>query len=408
MQTRYCDLKKLIHESHERIHHVDERGVFAINQINLGEVNIYGFDYDYTLAQYSDSMQDFIYTAAAEYLVKIHNFPHGLLHMKYIPNFCIRGLHYDVARSLLMKIDSCNVVQLGTVHKGLQKLDNNEVMALFHGTRHIPKHIIDQSYTGGDSIRQLMDIFSMPEMMLLANVVEYFFVNNIVYDPRILFESVQNAVRYVHVSGHLYKEVESKIDQYLEKNSLRNLMDYLARSKKQLFLITNSSFPFVNHGLTHLIGPDWRDAFHVIIVEARKPRFFHKGIRPFKRVIIDNCKNTQVSWSAVSEFKKGEVYCEGCINSLMQLSNWNGNQVLYFGDQIYTDLSDPTYSYGWRTGAVIPELEDEIRVINSDLFGKSVIWMQTLERLLTRMQVIFFIRRCFLYLVHCAQNCQYC
>ena len=26
--------------------------------------------------------------------------------------------------------------------------------------------------------------------------------------------------------------------------------------------------------MTHLLGPDWRDLFEVIIVNARKPKFF--------------------------------------------------------------------------------------------------------------------------------------
>nr|XP_002130381.1 5'-nucleotidase domain-containing protein 3 [Ciona intestinalis] len=389
MKTRYNDLRDLIYEDHEQVHNVDPRGVFAINQINLGEVGVYGFDYDYTLAQYSDSMQEFIYTQSTKVLVEKHNFPKDLLNVSFLPDFCIRGLHYDIQRSLLMKVDICNVIQLGTVYRGMEMVPDEEVMWLFNGTRHIPKHIIEQSYVStGESLRQLMDIFSMPEMMLLANVVEYFRHRNIVYDPRILFESVQDSVRSVHVSGLLYDEVASNIDKYLDKGSLTPLINFLLAGGKKLFLITNSGYHFVNCGLRHLIGPDWKDVFDVVIVQAKKPRFFHKGSRPFKCVTPDNSSsNLVVSWERVNEFKKGEVYCEGCIDELMQLSKWVGNEVLYFGDQIYADLSDPTYSYGWRTGAVIPELEEEISVMNSRVFGHSVIWLQTLERLLERMQI---------------------
>lgn len=87
--------------------------------------------------------------------------------------------------------------------RGLSPVPDDEVMELFKGSRHIPKHIMDQSYLGGggQTLRQLMDIFSMPELMLLSNVVDYFVVNNITYDPNILFESVKFAVRDVHVEG---------------------------------------------------------------------------------------------------------------------------------------------------------------------------------------------------------------
>lgn len=367
--------------------------MFAINQINLGEIGVYGFDYDYTLAHYSDEMQDFIYDKATEILHRKFHFPDKLLEYKYTPGFCIRGLHYDIQRSLLMKIDACHVIQLSTVYKGLRQLSEEETVREFKGTRHIPKHIMDESLFGGTSLRQLMDIFSMPEMMLLTNVVEYFTQNNIHYDPQILFESVQAAVREVHVEGHLHKEVAANVDKYLTKDSLCNLIQHLESSNKTIFLITNSALSFVDVGMRHLLGKDWRDAFDVIIVEARKPGFFQKTKRPFKKILESSHSHNgsggqhKVSWERVTEFEKGDVYYGGCIKDLMEISGWKGNEVIYFGDQIYTDLTDPTFAYGWRTGAVIPELEHEVRVMNSETFGRSVIWVQTLEKLLERMQV---------------------
>jgi len=381
MQTRYNHLKNLIYDKHEQVYNIAPRAMFAVNQINLHDIHVYGFDYDYTLAQYADTMQDFIYKEATKLLVGHYHFPKDLLSLKYHPKFCIRGLHYDIPRSLLLKVDICNVIQLGTVHRGLQKLTDEEVLQQM-GSRHIPKQVMEQSYVGGESLRQLMDIFSMPEMMLLANVVNYFDQKSIRYDPRILFENVQSAVRDVHVSGHLYKEVSSNLETYLVKSSLCDVVTHLTAANKKLFLITNSNFDFVKTGMCHLLGSDWQDAFDVVIVQAKKPNFFKSLARPFKTVTHGG-----VSWDRITEFKKGEVYCEGCLDELMKLSKWDGTEVLYFGDQIYADLSDLSYSHGWRTGAIIPELEEEIDIMNSKYFGETVIWVQTLERLLERMQV---------------------
>ena len=388
METRYKHLKDLIYKDHELVCNIDPHAMFAVNQINFRDVKVYGFDYDYTLAQYADVMQNFIYKQATKILVKHHHFPKDLLTFSYRPNFCIRGLHYDIKKSLLMKVDICNVIQLGTVYRGMKKLADEDVFREFSGSRHIPKDVIDQSYVGGESLRQLMDIFSMPEMMLLANVVQYFDEKNIPYDPRILFESVQSAVRDVHITGLLYQEVTRNIEVYLEKNSLCDLISYLTDAGKKLFLITNSNFHFVDCGMRHMLGNDWQEAFDVVIVQAKKPNFFKIKSRPFKTVVRDHrYAETTVSWDRISSFEKNEVYYEGCMNELMKLSQWNGTEVLYFGDQIYADLSDLSYAHGWRTGAIIPELEYEIEVINSKIFGQSVIWIQTLERLLERMQV---------------------
>ena len=390
MQTRYSYLKKLIYEKHEQKYNIGPRALFAVNQLNLHDIHVYGFDYDYTLAQYSDIMQDFIYKEATKILVKKYHFPKKLLGLQYQPKFCIRGLHYDIPRSLLMKVDICNVIQFGTVHRGLQKLTDSKVLELL-GSRHIPKQVIEQSYVGGESLRQLMDIFSLPEMMLLANVVEYFDQEGIRYDPRILFENVQYSVRDVHISGLLYNEVSNNIEAYLVKNSLCDLINHLTNANRKLFLITNSNFHFVDTGMRHLLGFDWQDAFDVVIVEAKKPNFFKTTARPFKTVVHGSISSEMtISWDRITEFKKGEVYCEGCLDELMKLSKWDGTEVLYFGDQIYADLSDLSYSHGWRTGAVIPELEEEIDIMNSKVFGETVIWIQTLERLLERMQVCYY------------------
>lgn len=50
------------------------------------------------------------------------------------------------------------------------------------------------------------------------------------------------------------------------------------------------------------------------------------------------------------------------MSDLQQLTNWTGDRVLYFGDHPYADLADLSTTYGWRTAAIIQELEDEIKV----------------------------------------------
>ena len=49
---------------------VNPRAVFANNEIHLGNVSIYGFDYDYTLAHYKPSMHHLIYDLGKKALVE--------------------------------------------------------------------------------------------------------------------------------------------------------------------------------------------------------------------------------------------------------------------------------------------------------------------------------------------------
>jgi len=44
--------------------------VFTTNELDLKEVDVYGFDYDYTLASYKESVDHLIYNLGRETLVQ--------------------------------------------------------------------------------------------------------------------------------------------------------------------------------------------------------------------------------------------------------------------------------------------------------------------------------------------------
>lgn len=48
-----------------------------------------------------------------------------------MPGFAIRGLHYDIEKGLLLKLDSFLQIQLGSVYRGLTPVDNAEVLRLY-------------------------------------------------------------------------------------------------------------------------------------------------------------------------------------------------------------------------------------------------------------------------------------
>jgi hypothetical protein len=51
---------------------VNKRAVFACNELDLKEVNVYGFDYDYTLAHYKPSMDFLLYKLGRDTLIQKH------------------------------------------------------------------------------------------------------------------------------------------------------------------------------------------------------------------------------------------------------------------------------------------------------------------------------------------------
>ncbi|KAJ9593389.1 hypothetical protein L9F63_015093 [Diploptera punctata] len=360
---------------------VNKNAVFSCNELDLKEVNVYGFDYDYTLAHYKPSMDFLLYKLGRDTLIEKYKYPAEIAKLDYKPGFAVRGLHYDIEKGLLLKIDSFLQIQLGTVYRGLSPVPDEEVLRLYKN-RIIPIAYVESQVKNVQDVKikmvQLADLFSVPEIGLLCNVAEYFERNHIDYHPEILFRDVKHSVQ----SGHpvMHKIVEENVAEYLEQSKdIRKFFDRLVAAKKQLFLVTNSPFRFVNKGMQLLVGEDWRNYFDVVIVQARKPKFFTDESRPFR---VYDFESKMQLWDRVTSLDKGKIYYEGTVKQLQDMTGWRGEQVLYFGDHPYSDLADVTLEHGWRTGAIISELNHEIETLNDPEFKLNCNWLQMLTQLI--------------------------
>uniref|UniRef100_A0A8C5FTR5 5'-nucleotidase domain-containing protein 3 n=1 Tax=Gadus morhua TaxID=8049 RepID=A0A8C5FTR5_GADMO len=386
--TVYNETKKKTEDSIPAIckNSVNPDTIFANNEMSLGDIEIYGFDYDYTLAFYSNQLHTLIFNIARDLLIAEHNYPEGLRDYEYVPDFAVRGLHYDVQKALLMKIDAFHYIQLGTVYRGLHPVPDEEVIAMYDGI-HVPLENMSDFYgksSHGHTLKQFMDIFSLPEMTLLSCVNDFFMRHNIDYEPVHLYKDVKAAIRDVHVKGIMYRAVEADIDRYICYGEQSHaVLKKLKEDGKKMFLITNSPLDFVDRGMNFIVGKAWRDLFDVVIVQADKPGFFNDRRKPFRRVT----ETGVLLWDRIHKLEKGQIYKQGNLYEFLRLTGWRGSKVLYFGDHIYSDLADLTLRHGWRTGAIIPELRQEIKIMNTEQYVHMMSWVQALTGLIETMQV---------------------
>ncbi|XP_026188911.1 5'-nucleotidase domain-containing protein 2 [Mastacembelus armatus] len=384
--ARYNDTKRLVHVliPPGACHLLNSSTVYANNEVNLDEVDIYGFDYDYTLALYSNALNPLIYNTARTFLIEHFKYPEAIRKYDYIPNFAVRGLHYDIQKGLLMKIDAFHYIQPGTVYRGLSPVPDEEVLQLYGGTYHVPLQQDSGFYGKGPKVKQFMDIFSIPEMTLMAVANDFFITNDIEYDPLHLFKDVSEAIGMVHLKGYMYKWIMQDLDKFILRGEETDaVLHRLVSHGKKLFLITNSPFSFVDKGMTHMVGKNWRDFFDVVIVQADKPHFFTDCIKPFRR--LDG--NGDLRWEKINSLDKGQIYKQGNLFDFLRLTGWRGSKVLYFGDHLYSDLADLMLRHGWRTGAIVPELEQETRVVSTSRYALNLTWLQALTGLMERLQV---------------------
>ncbi|CAG2241314.1 5'-nucleotidase domain-containing protein 3,5'-nucleotidase domain-containing protein 2 [Mytilus edulis] len=130
---KYKTKKKKIREKSEHVT-VNQHAVFANNETSLKHIKVYGFDYDYTLASYKQELHSLIFRLGKDALVHKYKYPKDILKFEYSAEFAVRGLHYDIRKGLLMKLDSFHNIQLGTVYRGMQKVSDEEVIKLYDGT----------------------------------------------------------------------------------------------------------------------------------------------------------------------------------------------------------------------------------------------------------------------------------
>lgn len=125
----------------------------------------FGFDYDYTIANYNEEIQPLIYSLTCKHLVDVIGYPKEISHFAYDPNvryfsrknlapcrslsdlsplsrqFAIRGLHYDQKNGNLIKLDYLFNLTPGYVYFGRRPLTKQVRYQSF------PAQIRFQSYT---------------------------------------------------------------------------------------------------------------------------------------------------------------------------------------------------------------------------------------------------------------------
>eukprot|EP00472_Partenskyella_glossopodia_P002052 CAMPEP_0197522094 /NCGR_PEP_ID=MMETSP1318-20131121/7282_1 /TAXON_ID=552666 /ORGANISM="Partenskyella glossopodia, Strain RCC365" /LENGTH=559 /DNA_ID=CAMNT_0043074329 /DNA_START=208 /DNA_END=1887 /DNA_ORIENTATION=- len=326
-----------------------ENKIFANSYVNLGNIDVVGFDYDYTLVSYSEELQSTIYDMAKTTLVEKMRYPTNLAQFEYDPTFAIRGLAVDMETGWLCQLSYSSDVVLA--YNGRQRISDEVLLDTYSGTSTIPPNLRNQR------LRPLNDLFSMVEACLLADVVDFFVKTGIPFNPKLVVEDVLKAVGSAHVSGSMHRAVLQDVDKYIEfPPHLRNILERFKNNGKKLWLVSNSQFWYVDAGMRHVVGDDWRELFEVVVVGASKPGFYTEN-SPFREV---SARTGRIKFKSIESLEEGGVYTQGSIQELLRITKTSGSRVLYLGDSLFADLVEARRLYGIATGAIISEVRQEM------------------------------------------------
>ncbi len=328
--------------------------IFCNRTLNLRAMHAIGYDMDYTLIHYN--VRDWENTAFEH--VKRNFIDQGwpLESLRYDHELMIRGLVIDKELGNVVKTD-----RFGTVKHA------------FHGTQPMRFEDIKKVYAqvvvdlSADRWEFLNTLFSMSEACLFAQLVDLLDASKLpgILGYAQLYRKVRWTMDYTHMEGRLKNEIVSNPDRFvdLDPEAPLALLDQYHAGKK-LLLITNSEWTYSRKMMSYAFdrflpgNMTWRDLFALIIVEARKPAFFTSRNPLFEVVSEDGLLRP-----VYDGMKSDGIYLGGHAGQVEEALGIEGNQILFVGDHIFSDVHVSKDVQRWRTALVLRELEAEVEAV---------------------------------------------
>nr|KAJ0201650.1 hypothetical protein LSAT_V11C600342330 [Lactuca sativa] len=309
------------------------RGIFCSRTLNLRSITAIGYDMDYTLMHYNVmAWEGRAYDYCMENLKNV-GFPvDGLA---FDPDLVIRGLVIDKEKGNLVKAD-----RFGYVKRAM------------HGTKLLSTQAVSEMYG-----RELVD---------LRNESRWEFLNTLfsVSEAVAYVQAVGKALFRAHVEGQLKNEIMSKPELFVEPDpELPLALLDQKEAGKRLLLITNSDYIYTDKMMRHSFNRflpndmNWRDLFEMVIVSARKPEFFQMSHPLYEVVTTDGLMRP------CFKARPGGLYSGGSAQMVENSLGIHGDEILYVGDHIYTDVSVSKVHLRWRTALICRELEEEYNAL---------------------------------------------
>ncbi|VDO04599.1 unnamed protein product [Rodentolepis nana] len=293
--------------------------IFVNRSLRLDSIRFFGFDMDYTLAQYkSPDYEELAFQICRDRLVAI-GYPRELLSFNYEASFPIRGLWFDTRYGTFLKLD-----QFGNV---LVCLRGFNIITAEELTKLYPNKFLKYDES---RIVIMNTLFDLPKIYLLSCVIHMF--HN---DDKYL--KTENGIQLdsIYMSYHsIFDDVDSVLD-WMHQGEIR----------------------------------PWTSYFDFILTDAKKPLFFDEGT--ILRAVDENTGRLSIGHH-VGPLQTGKIYSGGSCEVFTKLIGARGKDVLYTGDHIFGDILRSKKKVGWRTFLVVPELTNEIYVWKKkkDLFDQ--------------------------------------
>jgi HAD superfamily 5'-nucleotidase-like hydrolase len=329
----------------------DQRGVFCNRTLNMRTIRAIGYDMDYTLIHYK--VHEWEGRAYAYIKEKLQTIGWPVENLEFDADKVIRSLTLDTQLGNTLKVDRFGYVK--RARHGTRLIDFKEQRKIYART------LIDLH---DDRFEFLNTLFSLSEAWMFGQLVDLLDQNKLPagLSYRELYQTVRASTDEAHMEGRLKSDIIADPDRFvdLDPDTPLALLDQKQAGKKML-LITNSEWSYSSAMMEYAFdrylpdGMTWRDLFDVIIVSARKPVFFSTN-SPLFRVVTEE----GLLEPCPTGLKDDGIYLGGNARYIEEYLGLSGDEILYVGDHMFTDVHVTKDILRWRTALIVRELEGDL------------------------------------------------
>jgi 5'-nucleotidase len=330
------------------------RGIFCNRTLNLRSIKAIGYDMDYTLVHYNVNQWEARAYSHVKARLEQNGWP--VSELNFEPERVTRGLVIDKELGNLVKANRFGYIK--QVMHGTRQMDYGEMRDEYTRT------LVDLSEPRW---RFLNTLFSISAATIYCQLVDLLDEGSLpeILSYRALFERVQKTLDAAHLEGVLKSEIMSDPERYVEPDPEMPLalLDQREAGKK-LLLITNSGWKYTQFMMRYAVDQylpgqmTWQDLFDVSVVSARKPDFF-SGNNPIFEVVNE----AGLLEPCVGPLCDNGVYLGGNASFIEDYLGVSGDQILYVGDHLFSDVNVTKSMLRWRTALIVREFERELRAV---------------------------------------------
>jgi 5'-nucleotidase len=233
-----------------------------------------------------------------------------------------------------------------------------------------------------DTLFQFVDAHLFAALIDMKDKGEHDILDFKTYEE--LYRDIRACIDLCHRDGVIKDEVARHPDKFiqLDKGMIPMLQRY-RESGVKVFLLTNSLWEYTSTAMNYLYHEklvddetqkknEWLDLFDVVIVGSCKPAYMLDRYLNLFRVnpsdgSLHNTDGTYeidaLGVDGASKFlANGKTFQGGNwlhLQAMLEISA--GEEILYVGDHLYSDVLRSKRTLGWRSAFIIPELDDEMR-----------------------------------------------